>query len=49
MVYICFPYTSVVLLNKQDGLIGTRVLEPITRELRYKGFSKILSASKIII
>lgn len=36
---------AVVLLNKQGGLIGTRILGPITKQLKKKKLMKIISLS----
>jgi large subunit ribosomal protein L14 len=36
---------SVVLLNKQGNLIGTRILGPITRQLKKKKLIKVISLS----
>ena len=40
---IKFDSNSVVLLNNSSEPIGTRVFGPVTRELRSKGFMKIIS------
>lgn len=36
---------SVVLLNKQGNLIGTRILGPVTKQLKKKKLLKIISLS----
>ena len=36
---------SVVLLNKQGNLIGTRILGPVTKQLKKKKLIKIISLS----
>lgn len=42
-----FRTNSVVLLSSKDAnLIGSRVVGPITRELRAKNFVKVISQSK---
>merc|ERR1711976_307268 len=38
---ISFDSNSVVLVNKQNEPIGTRVFGPVPREIRHKGFTKI--------
>ena len=43
VLFLKFSDNSVVLLNKQNELIGTRVMGSVPRELRAKGFIKILS------
>ena len=44
---ICSEDNAVVLLNKQDEMIGTRVFGPTDRLLRsFKGSSRILSLCK---
>ncbi len=40
---IQFDSNSVVLVNKQNEPIGTRVFGPVPRELRGYGFGKIVS------
>ena len=44
-----FDSNSVVLLNKQNEPIGTRVFGPVPRELRRKGFMKIISLAEEVI
>lgn len=43
---ISFQDNAVVLLNKQNEMLGTRVFGPTDHSLRGKGFSKILSLSE---
>ncbi len=40
---IRFDTNAVVLINKEKEPIGTRIFGPVTRELRTKGFMKIIS------
>lgn len=40
---IRFDTNAVVLINKDKEPIGTRIFGPVTRELRTKGFMKIIS------
>lgn len=46
---IKFYSNAVVLLNKQGEPIGTRVFGPVTRELRTKKFSKIVSLAEEVL
>ena len=46
---VCFDTNSVVLVNKQNEPIGTRVFGPVPRELRDKGFMKIISLAEEVI
>jgi len=46
---IVFDSNSVVLVNKQNEPIGTRVFGPVPRELRGKGFTKIVSLAEEVI
>lgn len=46
---IRFDSNSVVLLNKQNEPVGTRVFGPVPRELRSKGFVKIVSLAEEVI
>lgn len=46
---ISFDDNSVVLLNKQSEPIGTRVFGPVTRELRSKGFLRIISLAEEVL
>jgi large subunit ribosomal protein L14 len=44
-----FDTNAAVLLNKQNEPIGTRVFGPVPRELRSKGFMKILSLAPEVL
>lgn len=46
---IKFDSNSVILLNKQDEPIGTRVFGPVTRELRVKKFARIVSLAEEVM
>lgn len=46
---IQFDTNSIVLINKQNEPIGTRVFGPVPRELRGKGFMKIISLAEEVI
>jgi large subunit ribosomal protein L14 len=43
---ISFQTNEVVLMNNQGQLLGSRLFGPITRELRSKGYKKVISQSK---
>jgi large subunit ribosomal protein L14 len=47
--YIKFDDNAAVLLNKQDEPVGTRVFGPVARELRAKGFLKIVSMAPEVL
>jgi len=47
--YIKFDDNAVVLLNKQGEPLGTRILGPVAREVRLKGFTKIASLAPEVI
>ena len=46
---IRFDKNAVVLLDKQEEPIGTRIFGPVTRELRSKKFMKIISLAPEVI
>ncbi len=46
---IKFGFNGVVLVDKQNELIGTRVFGIVPRELRYRGFTKIVSLAEGVI
>jgi large subunit ribosomal protein L14 len=46
---IKFDSNSVVLLNNNSEPMGTRVFGPVTRELRAKGFMKIISLASEVL
>lgn len=46
---IRFDGNAVVLINKQKEPIGTRIFGPVTRELRGKGFMKIISLAPEVL
>lgn len=37
--------TSVVLLNNQDNLLGTRIMSYVSEELKYTRFNRLISVS----
>ena len=47
--YIRFEDNAVVLLNNQDEPRGTRIFGAVARELREKGFMKIVSLAPEVI
>ena len=46
---IRFDKNAVVLLDKQGEPIGTRIFGPVTRELRTRGHTKIISLAPEVI
>ena len=46
---IKFDENAAVLLNAQDAPIGTRIIGPVTRELRGEKFMKIISLAPEVI
>jgi large subunit ribosomal protein L14 len=44
-----FDDNAAVIINKEDNPRGTRVFGPIARELRDKGFSKIISLAPEVV
>lgn len=48
-LYVRFDQNAVVLLNAQKEPIGTRIFGPIPRELKEKGFDKIVSLAEDIV
>lgn len=48
-IIIAFNENAVVLINKENQLIGTRIFGLIPREIKDKGFIKTTSISKNII
>jgi large subunit ribosomal protein L14 len=47
--YIRFDDNSAVLVNQQREPIGTRIFGPVARELRAKGFMKIVSLAPEVL
>ena len=47
--YIRFDNNSAVLINPQKEPIGTRIFGPVARELRAKGFMKIISLAPEVL
>jgi large subunit ribosomal protein L14 len=46
---IRFDRNAVVLVSKDNEPIGTRIFGPVTRELRSKGFMKIISLAAEVL
>jgi large subunit ribosomal protein L14 len=46
---IRFDSNAAVLINKQGEPIGTRIFGPVTRELRAKGYMKIISLAPEVL
>lgn len=44
--YIRFDDNAAVLIGKDGVMVGTRVFGPVARELRDKGFLKVVSLAK---
>ncbi|MFQ5736801.1 MAG: 50S ribosomal protein L14 [Thermodesulfobacteriota bacterium] len=47
--YIKFDENSVVIINKDNEPIGTRIFGPVARELRAKRFMKIVSLAPEVL
>lgn len=47
--YIRFDDNAAVLLNNQQEPLGTRIFGPVARELRNKGFMKIISLAPEVL
>jgi large subunit ribosomal protein L14 len=47
--YIKFDDNSAVLINAQQDPIGTRIFGPVARELRGRGFMKIVSLAPEVL
>ena len=48
-IYVSFSSNGIVLLNAKFTVLGTRILSAVSRELRQKNFSRIVSLSPIVI
>lgn len=44
--YIRFDDNAAVVINKDKGMIGTRIFGPVAREIRDAGYLKIASLAK---
>ena len=47
--YIKFDDNACVIIKDDKSPVGTRVLGPVARELREKGFTKIVSLAKEVL
>ncbi len=47
--YVRFDNNAAVLITKENEPMGTRVFGPIARELRTKGFMKIISLAPEVV
>ncbi len=47
--YIRFQQNAAVLINIQNEPLGTRIFGPVARELRWKGFSRIISLAPEVL
>ncbi|MCS6955713.1 MAG: uL14 family ribosomal protein, partial [Candidatus Calescibacterium sp.] len=47
--YVRFDNNAVVIIDDQGNPKGTRIFGPIPRELREKGFAKILSLATEVV
>ncbi len=47
--YIRFDENAAVLINNENEPVGTRVFGPVARELREKGFMKIVSLAPEVL
>ena len=47
--YIRFDDNAAVLINKDNQPVGTRIFGPVAREIRNKGFMKIVSLAPEVI
>ena len=47
--YIRFDTNSAVLINAQNEPIGTRIFGPVARELRERGYMKIVSLAPEVL
>jgi large subunit ribosomal protein L14 len=47
--YIRFDDNAAVIINKDSQPVGTRIFGPVARELRARGFAKILSLAPEVL
>ena len=47
--YVRFDNNAVVLLDKEENPVGTRVFGPVARELRARNFMKIVSLAPEVV
>ncbi len=47
--YIRFDENAAVVLDKSNQIIGTRIFGPVAREIRAKGYTKIISLAPEVL
>jgi len=47
--YIRFDDNAAIVVDKDKNMVGTRVFGPVAREIRDKGYSKIVSLAKEVL
>jgi len=47
--YIRFDDNAAVMLDKSNQIIGTRIFGPVARELRAKGYTKVISLAPEVL
>ncbi|MDH3004714.1 MAG: 50S ribosomal protein L14 [Candidatus Shikimatogenerans sp. JK-2022] len=47
--YISFDDNACILLNDNKEIKGTRIFGPVAKELRYKGYMKVISLSNYVV
>lgn len=47
--YVKFDDNAVAIISKEGEAIGTRIFGPVARELREKGFQKIISLAPEVV
>lgn len=47
--YIRFDDNAAIVVDKDKNMIGTRVFGPVAREIRDRGYSKIVSLAKEVL
>ena len=47
--FLRFDHNAVVLIDKDNEPLGTRVFGPVSREVRQRGFSKIASLASEVL
>ncbi len=48
-IYVSAGSAAVILLNKQGNPLGTRILGPVFKELKYTPFSKVLAMAAAVV
>jgi large subunit ribosomal protein L14 len=47
--YICFSDNAAIIINEIGNPLGTRIFGPVPKEIRFKGYTKIMSISPYIV